>query len=156
MKRCLLVFVLIFAAAVNWGGVNAGAQPAPVRPGDFTGLWKGTIRVFPCLALVERGRCNAVNNISFTIIQDGSKISGHYTCSIGTYICRNGNADRTGKIVAGDASGKNIRFDVMVPDDVSNCRYNGVSVAPDQMRGAYTCYQGGSIAEQGSFNVTRE
>jgi hypothetical protein len=152
MKRFLILTVLMLAAA-QWSAIIAArAQPA----GDFTGLWKGTIRVFPCRPGLERGRCNAVNNITFTIIQDGSKISGHYTCSIGNYICRNGNADKTGKIVSGDADGRNIRFNVMIPDDVSSCRYNGISLAPGQMRGSYTCYQGGSIAEQGSFNVTRE
>jgi hypothetical protein len=153
----LFLFVLILTAAASWGGLTpAAAQPAPVQEGDFTGLWKGTIRVFPCSRLRERGRCNAVNNVSFTIIQDGSKISGHYTCSIGTYICRNGNADNGGKIVSGDANGKNIRFTVIVPSDVSSCRYNGVSLSRDQMRGAYTCYVGGGIAEQGRFDVMRE
>ncbi len=132
MMRPLLVLVLTLTAAVNLGvTAPAAAQPAPAV--DFTGLWKGTIRVFPCIGLREPGRCNAVNNISFTIIQDGSKISGHYTCAIGNYICRNGNADNSGKIVSGDANGKNIRFNVLVPADVSNCRYTGVSISRDQM-----------------------
>lgn len=157
MKRYVIWPVLMLMVAIYLCGPRrAGAQPAPVPAGDFTGLWKGTIRVFPCSAAVERGRCNAVNNVTFTIIQDGATVSGHYTCSIGTYICRNGNADNTGKIVGGSASGRNINFNVMVPSDVSSCRYNGISLAPNQMRGAYTCYQGGSIAEQGSFNLTRE
>jgi hypothetical protein len=155
--RCLLLCALLLTAALNLGVITpADAQPAPVPAGDFTGLWKGTTRVFPCAGLRERGRCNAVNNVSFTIIQDGSKITGHYTCSIGNYICRNGNADNSGKIVSGDANGKNIRFNVVVPADVSNCRYTGISISRDQMRGAYTCYAGGGIAEQGRFDVMRE
>ena len=158
MKRCLLLFLaygLILAAAIA-AATSAGAQPAPAQPAGFTGLWKGTLRVTPSLALRDRNRTGAVNNITFTIIQEDSKVSGHYTCAIGTQICRNGNADSTGKIVSGKASGNNIRFSVIVPADVSNCQYNGVSTSPGQMRGGYTCYQGGGFIEQGNFEVTRE
>jgi hypothetical protein len=132
---------------------SACAQPAPA---GFTGLWKGTLRVMPSMNVREQNRIGAVNNISFTIIENDGKISGHYTCSIGTQICRNGNADNGGQIVSGNASGKNIHFTVILPADVSNCYYNGYSTAPGQMRGGYNCYQGGSLIEQGNFEVTRE
>lgn len=157
MKRLLLpgCFGLILAAAIG-GLTSAKAQPAPAQPAGFSGLWTGTLRVIPCTALRDRNRCNAVNKITFSILQDDSKVSGAYTCAIGTQICRNGNADNSGKIVSGDASGQNIRFSVIVPADVSNCRYNGFSPSPGQMRGAYSCYQGGGLVEQGSFQVTRE
>jgi hypothetical protein len=133
----------------------AGAR-VNAQDNTFTGLWTGTLRVFPCNALRDFNRCQAVNKITFTIIQDGSKIRGHYTCAIGTQICRNGNADNSGKIVRGRPSGNNIRFTVIVPADVSNCDYNGFIDAPAHMRGAYTCYQGGGLIEQGSFDVSRE
>ncbi|HEY2105598.1 MAG TPA: hypothetical protein VGH29_07425 [Candidatus Binataceae bacterium] len=159
MKRYLVLCLwcgLILVAAIAAGPKSLGAQPASTQPAGFTGLWKGTLRVVPSPALRERGRLGAVNNISFTIIQDDSKITGHYTCSIGTQICRNGNADNSGKIVSGRASGNNIRFSVVVTADVSNCQYSGFSPAPGRMRGGYTCYQGGGLIEQGNFEVTRE
>ncbi len=160
MRHFALLFVsggLVLAAVISFVIVTAaGAQPAPAQPAGFTGIWKGTLRVMPSIALRDRGRTGAVNNITFTIIQDDSKVSGHYTCAIGTQICRNGNADSTGKIVSGTASGNNIRFSVIVQADVSNCQYSGVSTSPGQMRGGYTCYQGGGFIEQGNFEVTRE
>src|SRR5580704_17306074 len=145
MKRHLLLFLsygVILTAAIAAGAPSGGAQSAPRQPAGFTGLWKGTLRVVPSPTLMDRSRLGAVNNITFTIIQDDSKISGHYTCSIGTQICRNGNADSSGKIVSGTASGNNIRFSVIVSGDVSNCQYTGFSQSPGQMRGGYSCYQG--------------
>jgi len=150
--------LLLYAAALPlcalFFGVPGAAQ-TPL-PASFTGIWTGTLRVFPCLTLRERGRCGAINKITFTIIEDQGKVSGHYTCAIGTQVCRNGNADTSGKIVSGEVHGKSIRFSVMVPDDVSNCNYNGYNVAPGQLRGAFTCYEGGGLVEQGNFMVTRE
>ena len=158
MKHYLLLFLsgLFIAAAVTAVATAAGAQPTPAPPPGFTGLWKGTLRVMPSAAMIDRNRTGAVNNITFAIIQDGSNVSGHYTCSIGTQICRNGNADSSGKIVSGNISGNNIRFSVIVSGDVSNCQYSGFSASPGLMRGGYTCYQGGSLIEQGNFEVTRE
>ncbi len=144
---------LILAAALG-GASPAAAQTA--EPAGFTGTWKGTLRVTPCGPMLrEHNRCGAVNDITFTIVQDGSDVSGHYTCAIGNAICRNGNDAKSGKITSGRASGKNIRFSVLVPSDVSNCDYTGYSQSSGQMRGGYTCYQGGGLIEQGMFEVTR-
>lgn len=158
MKRHLLLFLScgLILALIAARAKSTFAQPAPAQPAGFTGLWKGSLRVMPSPNLLERSRLGAVNNITFTIIQDDSKISGHYTCSIGTQICRNGNADNSGKIVSGTASGNNIRFSVIVSADVSNCQFTGYSSSPGQMRGGYSCYQGGGLIEQGNFEVTRE
>jgi hypothetical protein len=139
---------------VSGGSVAVYAQGA--QPSGFTGLWTGTIRVIPCLSLKDRSRCNAINNVTFTFLQDESKITGHYTCAIGTQICRNGNADSNGKIVSGRVNGQNIFFTVIVPADVSSCRYSGNSTSPGHLRGGYNCYEGGGLVEQGSFDVTRE
>jgi hypothetical protein len=157
MKRFVLVWV---CSGMMLAGVIGGASPAaaqtPAEPAGFTGIWKGTLRVTPCgMMQRDRNRCGAVNNITFTIVQDGSNVSGHYTCAIGTAMCRNGNDAKSGKITSGTANGKNIRFSVLVPSDVSNCNYSGHSPSSGQMRGGYSCYQGGGLVEQGMFEVTR-
>jgi len=156
MKRFLLWCALAFATVAVGAASMAEAQSTPAA-GDFTGTWEGTIRVTPCVGgmLMRSGRCNAVNKIKLTLVQDGSSISGNYHCAIGTQICRNGNADDSGKITSGSASGNTVRFSVIIPSDVSNCYYNGVSQSPGQMRGSYSCYQGGGIAERGLFEVSR-
>ncbi|HKD66158.1 MAG TPA: hypothetical protein VKB84_04905 [Candidatus Binataceae bacterium] len=159
MRRNLLVCwpcALILTAFINCLGLTAAGAQQTAAPAGFTGLWAGTIHVVPCLALRDSHRCGAVNKVTFTIIDDGSKVSGHYTCAIGNQICRNGNADNTGKIVSGRASSNSIRFTVIVPADVSSCNYTGTSPSPGQMRGGYTCYEGGGLIEQGNFEVTRE
>jgi hypothetical protein len=156
MKRFLLWCALAFATTAFGAASVADAQSTPTA-GDFTGTWEGTIRVTPCIGgmLMRSGRCNAVNKIKLTLVQDGSSISGNYHCAIGTQICRNGNADDSGKITSGTASGNTVRFSVIVPADVSNCLYNAVSPSPGKLRGGYTCYQGGGIAEQGLFEASR-
>ena len=153
-KRRLLPCMLhVLVLSVCLLSASAFAQSAPQS--SFTGLWRGTIRVTP-LPFRTTGRAGAVNNITLSIVQDGSQISGSYTCAIGTQICRNGNADDSGKIVSGRADGNNIQFSFVLPADVSNCDYSGVSLSPGEMRGGYTCYQGGGLIEQGMFNVSRD
>jgi hypothetical protein len=154
--RVLARALLVLTMAVGLCSVS-GAQESMPAPGDFTGTWEGTIRVTPCraLSMTESGRCNAVNKITLTIIQHDSKITGAYHCSIGTQICRNGNADDSGKITSGSASGSSIRFSVLITSDLSNCAYNGYSPAPGKIRGGYSCYVGGGLAEQGMWEVSR-
>jgi hypothetical protein len=156
MKRYLLLCVVLVAALAAGIALRCEAQGSTPAPGDFTGTWEGTIRV-NCSGMLLRGagRCNAVNKITLTIIQDGSKITGSYHCSIGTQICRNGNADDTGKITSGSASGNNLRLSILIPADVSNCYYNGFSPSPGKLRGGYSCYLGGGLAEQGMWEASR-
>ena len=156
IKRLLLagIWTGLIVATVTATAIPAKAQTS-APPAGFTGIWKGTLRV-TCLSMMpDRSRCGAINNITFTIIEDGSQVSGHYTCAIGTVICRNGNDAKTGQITSGKVDGKNIRFSVVVPSDVSSCNYSGYSPGSGSMRGGYSCYQGGGLIEQGTFEVTR-
>jgi hypothetical protein len=118
------------------------------------GYWSGTTRVVPC-TFAAQGRCNAVNNITFTFTQRGGRIRGKYTCLYGNLNCRNGGSDDTGKIVSGRTSGNEIRLSVIIPDDVSNCYYNGRLTSPATIHGTYSCYQGGELLEEGIWDVTR-
>ncbi len=156
-KRCLILCILCGSILAAGPGATGPADAQTDNPpAGFSGTWTGTLRVTPCMAtLRDRSRCGAVNNITFTIVEDGSEVSGHYTCAVGTAICRNGNDAKNGKITSGRVSGKQIRFSVLVPSDVSNCNYTGYSSEPGTMRGGYSCYQGGGLIEQGMFQVTR-
>jgi len=139
----------IFLAAMVLSAGAAGAQTT-----DISGLWSGTTRVTPPCAFAS-GRCNAVNKITFTFRHKGDRIKGKFTCAYGNLDCRNGGADDTGKIVSGRIAGKDIRLSVVVPADVSNCYYNGVLTSPTTIHGAYSCYQGGELLEEGVWDVTR-
>lgn len=133
---------------------SGGNQP---RGGlnDATGLWQGTSRA-GCQSLNPMGfntRCSAINNIQLTLIQEGSKISGFYKCATGNQDCRNQND--SGTLGSGEMrSGSRVALRIAMPDG-SSCLFNGVLVAANQMKGAYSCYQGGGLAEQGSFQVSR-
>src|SRR5690242_21939042 len=63
-------------------GAGAGAQPG------FTGLWEGTSTA-ACMPLQpDITRCNAVVKITLQMFQQGSRITGHYTCAPGNIVCR--------------------------------------------------------------------
>ena len=92
--------------------------------------------------------------------RSGSAISRRCRCassggSHGNPNCRNGGADNTGKVDSGTVSGNVIRFSVMVPADVSHCYYNGRLTSSSTIHGAYACYQGGGLLEQGVFDLTK-
>jgi hypothetical protein len=155
LKRIVALIALVGVAGC---GAAAPSSPAPKEgpaTADVSGVWAGTIRVTPCDMLGSNGRCNAVNNITFTLNQDGSQLNGKYSCALGNMICRHGGADDSGNINAGSISGNQLNLSVMVPADVSNCYYNGSTTSSNQANGVYMCYQGGLLVEQGVWSVER-
>ncbi len=116
-------------------------------------MWTGTTRVTPCdLAVV---RCNAVNNVSFTLTQYGSQLTGIYACAAGDASCRHGGAADSGRITAGSVSGNRINLAVKVPADTSDCYYNGTT-SEAQANGVYVCYHDGRMIEQGVWALARQ
>lgn len=150
MRRSLPLILLL----VTWVAIHCAAGSACAQEASLNGYWAGTTRVTPPCAF-SSGRCNAVNKITFRFAQHGGRIKGKYTCAYGNLICRNGGADDTGKIVSGRIAGNEIRLSVVVPSDVSNCYYNGRLTSPTTIHGAYTCYQGGELLEEGIFDVSQ-
>lgn len=152
MKSFLRLIVLVFTCLA----IQVSAECSYAKgtsPAGGADIWTGTTRVTPCV--FSSGRCNAVNNISFSFAPKGNQIRGRFTCAYGNLNCRNGGADNTGKIVSGRVSGNLIRFSVMVPADVSHCYYNGKLTSSTTIHGAYACYQGGGVLEQGVFDLTK-
>jgi hypothetical protein len=131
--------------------IHSAAGLASAQGANVTGLWSGSTRVTPCA--FSSGRCNAVNNITLILKQQGDRIKGKYTCAYGNLNCRNGGADDTGEIVSGRISGNEIRLSVVIPADVSNCYYNGRLASPTTIRGGYSCYQGGGLLEEGMWDA---
>jgi hypothetical protein len=155
--------IMMVSGLLLLAGLLAGCaslnRPSTMEPPsvDLTGNWTGTIRVIPCNTAytANGGRCNAVNRIAFNLVQNDGNLTGEYKCAIGTMICRNGNADNYGTVQSGWVSGNQLAISVLVPADVSNCRYTGVSNTPNTARGRYSCYQGGSLLEQGQWQLDR-
>jgi hypothetical protein len=150
VKRSLNLAVLLLIL----GTISGTAGLARAQATNVSGLWTGTTRVMPPCGF-SSGRCNAVNNVTFTLVQNGNRMKGKYTCAYGNMICRKGGMDNKGKVVSGRVESNQVRISVVVPNDVSNCYYNGVLTSPNSIRGGYSCYQGGELLEEGSWNVTR-
>jgi hypothetical protein len=120
------------------------------------GSWMGFLRASPCEILASSGRCNAVNNVTFRLNQDGSQLTGTYSCANGDTLCRHGGADDSGQVIAGSISDSHqLNLSVIIPADVSNCYYSGATTSPNQATGVYMCYQGGLQVEEGVWNLSR-
>jgi hypothetical protein len=139
--------------------IQAADQSSPSKQaGDaaqsLAGLWEGTSTSVCMPMQPDISRCNAVQKITLQIFQDGSKLTGYYTCAFGNTVCRDTNT--TGKIGAGTARQGGLALRVMLPDG-SSCLYNGrlAQHNPNEMRGSYFCMQGGGYLERGSFQVQR-
>jgi hypothetical protein len=156
LTRIFLVLVLAGVAGCGAGPVTIIPAPSAAPPtAEVAGEWSGTTRAIPCDMLASIGRCNAVNNITFTLNQSGSQLTGKYSCATGTMICRHGGADDSGDINSGSISGNQFNLSVIIPADVSNCYYHGATTSPTQANGVYMCYQGGNQVEQGVWNLSR-
>jgi hypothetical protein len=130
---------------------NSG-EPRPIF--DTSGVWDGQ-SVASCNAFNPTSfstRCNAINKITLTMVQENAKITGFYKCSIGNTGCRNQND--SGTIASGSMKNGRLALRIGMPDG-SSCIFNGLPIAANQIRGSYSCYQGGGLAEQGRFEVAR-
>jgi hypothetical protein len=127
-------------------------RAAPSKQSGVSGVWEGTSTV-TCEALITLpGRCGAVENITFTMLQRDSDVTGFYKCATGNMVCLNVN--ETGVIRGGTVSGGGrLSFRVMLPDG-SSCFFTAMS-SPEEMAGGYSCYQGGGLLEQGRWHVQR-
>jgi hypothetical protein len=148
--RCLVKsrrIALLLAATL------IAAPPAVAKPaqGNVTSYWAGTTQA-RCGAMVsDNTRCNALQNITLTLIQDGTKISGAYTCAYGNQNCR--GFQQTGTIVDGSLNGNQLAIAVQTPNRTT-CRFTGL-LSDDSGRGAYTCKGGSRPVERGSWKIHR-
>ena len=143
-------------------GSAPAAQSAPAADSGaasetgYTGLWDGTT-TSTCLPMQpDASRCNAVMKITLQMYQEGSSLTGHYTCAPGNMVCRNSNT--TGTIADGKVREGNVGMRVMMPDG-SSCLFNGRpsrgNPPAQKLTGSYFCMQGGGYIEQGRFQVER-
>lgn len=164
MNRAQINRFLAIVLAVALGGCAASSSAQPVaitaaqsRSGtvDFTGVWKGK-SIEACelnlLGSQSPGRCNAIEKITFNLKQAGDKLSGTYNCEYGTMVCR--DEAHNGHIMYGSVRGDALSFTILLPSDGSSCTFDG-RYGSEKMTGSYTCYQGGGLVDQGSWQVTQ-
>ena len=127
------------------------AESAAAQPSGLGGLWEGT-STSNCMPFQpDIGRCNAVVKVELNIFQQGSTLTGSYTCTTGNMVCRDSNT--TGTIADGKVRDGAAALRVMLPDG-SSCLFNG-RPSQNKMTGSYFCMQGGGYIEQGRFQLQR-
>ncbi len=136
MALALLMFTAVaFAAGSNTGKITTN--------------WAGTTKARCGPLTTDHSRCNAVQNIKLTLVQEGSKITGSYTCAYGNQTCR--GAQNTGNVTEGSLKGEQVMFVVTTPDK-STCRYTGLLMQRSG-KGAYSCIGGSQLNERGSWRI---
>jgi hypothetical protein len=128
------------------GASGAGAES------DFAGVWQGTT-LASCAAFAHLpSRCNAEQIVTITLLQSpDAKFTGRYTCAYGNMDCYHEND--TGKVIDVNITGGRMSVRVLMPDATS-CIYTGINVN-QTINGGYTCYQGGGLIEEGSWQARR-
>lgn len=153
----LLLHVLGACAATPNGSADTIPAPAqvsnsadPADPG-VSGVWQG-VSIANCEGdPSDPGRCNAEQQITLTMFQQGDAVTGFYRCGFGNQLCR--HLDETGPIRDGTLRHTRLTFRVML-EDGSMCLFTGRPAA-DEFEGGYECLQGGGIIEQGIFQTRR-
>ena len=124
------------------GGYSASSpdQGDSATSRNVSGVWEGT-GLTDCTALQFANRCNAVVNVTLTMLQEQERVTGFYRCATGTVMCR--QFLDTGVIKAGSMTGRLLRFRVML-DDGESCIFQATP-QPDRIAGAYLCLNGAAI-----------
>ncbi len=101
------------------GGYSASSpdQSDSATSRNVSGVWEGT-GLTDCTEFQEEPhRCNAVVNVTLTMLQEQERVTGFYRCATGTVMCR--RLLETGVIKAGSMTGRLLRFRVMLEDGES-------------------------------------
>lgn len=151
LLTCL--FLLAVATSCAMQEMKLPVAPAPAQAasqvdaadGNLSGLWIGTTTTGGLVGMAGRTR-----SIKLVIRQFGDKITGSYRCSAGNSMCRNQNQQGS---IEGKANGNQVRLNILVLPDASNCRYIGT--LDYNGNGQYTCYLQGRIVEQGIWQASK-
>jgi hypothetical protein len=131
------VAIALSTAACSIDQSANNGNPAPLA--DFHGMFQGD-------QISNDGRRV---NIAFDVQQKDGELSGTYRCAPGNANCRN---QITKGWVMGDVKGRSLRVSLQ---DTSWCMYSLGTFYVNEGEGDYTCYLGGTIADQGAFSIKR-
>ncbi len=152
--RCCEGITVATILVLTLGGCfRLGAMLPPAL--DVTDFWQGVSVVNPSWSGAHgAGIGYGIQLISFTLFEEGSKISGFYACERYTAECGNRGLDENGPIDGGVIAGDEVNFRVTFASDLSSCIFGGrFSIFKGQ--GSYHCYAGGGLIEAGKWNVSR-
>jgi len=134
----------------NPAGTLAPPQSTMAEPPDtdtILGVWNGVTYVTNCFS-AQPGRCGAQQIVTMKLMgRTNSTITGQYECYYGNRTCLGQN--NSGKILAASLRGTLLSIRVSMPDGTS-CLFDGW-ITNWVVNGAYSCYAGGAILEQGTW-----
>jgi len=139
--------VLCFTACATGSGLPRpssikAAEVSPGARGSAAGTWQGTT--------TSTTDANAVRKITLRFFQNGTQLSGSYSCIAGNSPCRNLNDSGT---VDGELNGDSVSIRVVLEPDNSQCFFNG-TFAESIIFGQYKCLSEGQF-EIGIWRVKR-
>jgi hypothetical protein len=135
-------------------GNSSASSPGQSESGtsqNVSGVWEGKGLTDCTEFQAEPHRCNAVVNVTLTMLQEQERVTGFYRCATGTMMCR--QFLETGVIKAGSMTGRLLRFRVMLEDGES-CIFQATP-QPDRIAGAYICLNGTALMERGLWDLQR-
>src|SRR6266849_10196916 len=139
------------AAAPGGYSASSPGQSDAATPANVSGVWEGTGLTDCTVFQEEPHRCNAIVNVTLTMLQEQERVTGFYRCATGTVMCR--RLLETGVIKAGSMTGRLLRFRVTL-DDGESCIFQATPQS-DRITGAYLCLNGAAIMEQGRWDLER-
>ena len=139
---------LTFAAMLFLQACAAGQVQEP--PVDVSGNWSGNN--YPGCRPGSAEHCYD-RLITMQLVQQGSKLSGSYTCAAGSLGCLGG--DNTGQIVSGRIDGSQLSDLRIGFSDATSCLYQG-QFGTSGGTGEYICFVNGMrIIEEGGWQLKR-
>lgn len=141
------VLLLCTALAVSVAGRSFATGFGNVSGGDLTGVWIGNLTVDHV-----HGQAGFVRqDISFTLLQQQSAISGFYRCWSGDKSCADFNLG--GRVVRARMGSQTLAMRVRM-EDGSSCFFQGVPRS-DDMKGSRACFTARGPREKGWWHVRR-
>ncbi len=141
------VLLLCTALAVSVAGCSLGTVSGTKSGVDVTGVWIGNLTVDHV-----RGQATFVRqDISFTLLQEQSAISGFYRC----WSIDKSSADFNlgGRVVRVSVRSQTLAMRVRM-EDGSSCFFQGVPRS-DDMKGSCTCFTARGSRERGWWHMRR-
>jgi hypothetical protein len=138
--------------SITTGTAEGGSNALARSESGIAGVWQGSTLADCGVISSFPSRCNAEQKVTITLVQGpNSKITGRYSCSYGNMDCY--HANDTGRVAGVSMSGTRMNVRVIMPDATS-CIFSGRNLE-QTINGGYSCYDGGTLIEQGSWRAQR-
>ncbi len=149
-KRSVMLAIALTIAACATNRPPPSSRVIESRR-DLTGVWEGLAADDCSFRRIDKTQCTGVFQITLTLIEQNSNLTGFYKCAAGTIACQ--REEESGTISCGEITDRRLAFRMTLPDGGScifEARRMGESIA-----GGYFCLGGEIVMGRGRFTVQR-